>query len=410
MYTFKTLLSVCLIFIFNSLQAQFLGDYKRTAAENNPGLKASYLEFEAAMQNVTQAKALPDPTLSFGYFISPVETRVGPQRARFSLTQMFPWFGTKGLEADVAEFNARAKYKDFQDQKNKLYYQVSAAYYPIYELKQQIRWQKENLEILETYKRLSTTSFSSGKGNMVDVIRVDIMIDEAETEIQLLEDQLRPLRIGFNRLLNRPDAEPVQVEDNIGMQEAVLDFHRDSISSNPLLQAFSLRMDAQQAAEQVAGRQGNPSFGVGLDYVIVDKRSGIELTDNGKDVLMPMVTMSLPIFRGKYQASAQEAKLQQQALQHRQEELENNLVADYESAQFDLVRAKDRYALYETQITKTRQAIELLKTSYANDGKEFEEILRMEQQLLKYQLSKAGAVKAYYLADARLNYITSNTK
>lgn len=410
MYTFKTLLSVCLIIIFNSLQAQFLGDYKRTAAENNPGLKASYLEFEAAMQNVTQAKALPDPTLSLGYFISPVETRVGPQRASFSLTQMFPWFGTKGLEADVTEFNARARYKDFQDQKNKLYYQVSAAYYPIYELKQQIKWQKENLEILKTYKRLSTTSFSSGKGNMVDVIRVDIMIDEAETEIQLLEDELTPLVITFNRLLNRPDDEPVQVEDTLGIPDAVLDFHRDSISCNPSLQAFSLRRDAQQAAEQVAGRQGNPSFGVGLDYVIVDKRSGIELTDNGKDVLMPMVTMSLPIFRGKYQASAQEAKLQQQALQHRQEELENNLVANYESAQFDLASAKDRYALYETQITKTKQAIELLKTSYANDGKEFEEILRMEQQLLKYQLSKAGAVKAYYLADARLNYITANTK
>merc|ERR1711974_383443 len=46
------------------------------------------------MQKVAQVNNLPDPTFSFGYFISPVETRVGPQRAKVGLTQMFPWFGT----------------------------------------------------------------------------------------------------------------------------------------------------------------------------------------------------------------------------------------------------------------------------------------------------------------------------
>ena len=88
----KIIIIIFTAFGFSTLtNAQSLDDYFKLAAENNPGLQAKYKSFEAAMQKVTQVSSLPDPNLSFGYFVSPVETRVGPQRARFSLTQMFPW-------------------------------------------------------------------------------------------------------------------------------------------------------------------------------------------------------------------------------------------------------------------------------------------------------------------------------
>ena len=112
--------------------AQNLEEYFQIAAENNPGLEAKYKAFEAALERIPQANSLQDPTFSFGYFISPVETRVGPQRARFSLTQMFPWFGTLKASGDVATLNAEAQYQVFLDARHKLYYQVAAAYYPLY--------------------------------------------------------------------------------------------------------------------------------------------------------------------------------------------------------------------------------------------------------------------------------------
>ena len=76
------------------LQAQTLEDYFKIAAENNPGLLSQYKEFEAALQKVPQVSTLPDPSLSVSALGQMIETRVGPQQARFSLTQMFPWFGT----------------------------------------------------------------------------------------------------------------------------------------------------------------------------------------------------------------------------------------------------------------------------------------------------------------------------
>ena len=75
-----------------------LDEYLVQAAENNPGLKAKFAAYQAALEQVPQIGSLPDPQVMFGYFIRPMETRVGPQRARISASQMFPWFGTLGFK------------------------------------------------------------------------------------------------------------------------------------------------------------------------------------------------------------------------------------------------------------------------------------------------------------------------
>lgn len=411
---FYLLFTLILIQIFASYSisiAQTLDDYLVKGAENNPGLKSSYFNFEAAMQKTAQVKALPDLALSFGYFVSPVETRVGPQRAKFSLVQMFPWFGTNATKVKTYEFNAQAKYQEFINKRNELYYKIKAAYYPIYEINEHIRWQKENLEILESYKRLSTTNFSNGKSAMVDVIRVDIMIDNAVTELKLLEDKIKPLEITFNRLLNRADSMSVVVPPGLTTDLIQDSYSKDSIAlNNPLLKAVELDMQGVAAMEETAKKQGLPTFGVGIDYVLVDKRNDIDVPDNGKNAFMPMVTMSLPLFRKKYNASIKEAQFMRSALTEKKLDLENQLVTSFESEWYELSRAGQMTDLYNQQILKTKQAINLLNSAYANSGKEFEEVLRMEQQLLKYKISKATALKDYFISSAKLNYITAKSE
>lgn len=410
MKIFKNTLTVILILCVFGAKSQTLDDYLVVAAEQNPDLKSSYYEFEAALQKTSQVKALADPVLSFGYFVSPVETRVGPQRAKFSLVQMFPWFGTNGAKRQVSEFSAQAKYHEFVDRKNELYLQVKNAYYPIYELKAHIKWQRENLKILETYKRLSTTNFSNNKGTMVDVIRVDIMIDNSNIELQLLENKLKPLEITFNRLLNRADTMQVIVQQDLAVDMIDNDYNKDSmLVNNPLLQAIELNIRGANDMEETARKQGLPTFGVGLDYTIVDKRTDLDVADNGKNIFMPMVSMSLPLFRNKYNASIKEAQFTQSSLSQKKLNIENNLVASFENVRYRLNSAIDLLELYEVQILKTKQVIELLYAAYSNSGIDFEEVLRMEQQLLKYNMSKATAMKNYHIEAARLDYLTAKS-
>ncbi|MBD80975.1 MAG: transporter [Crocinitomicaceae bacterium] len=394
-----------------SISAQSLEESLKIAAENNPLLKAKYAEFEAAMQKVAQVNSLPDPTFSFGYFVSPVETRVGPQQAKLGLTQMFPWFGTLKTAGNVHALLAQAKYQEFINAKNELYMQVKSGWYPIYEVNQKIGLQKENRAILRSYKQLATTGFKNDRSSMVDVIRVDIMIENTDTEIKLLQDQLRPLYVHFNKLLNRSDSVVVKVEKEIGLIEISTDYRKDSLLTNhPLLQSLDLKMKSAQAEEGLSKKQGMPKFGIGMDYVFVGDRTDAVVPDNGKNVFMPMVSMSIPIYRRKYKAATKEAQFKQDAIVNYKTNTENILVSNYEIAWYELEKARQLIELYEVQISNTKQAISLLEIAYSNSGKDFEEILRMQQELLQYQIATATATKAFFVALAKLDNLTSKTE
>jgi outer membrane protein TolC len=412
---FKNILPLVLVLIVHFGQAQSIRDLLEIAAKNNPGIQAKYKEFEAALQQVEQVDALPDPNFSFGYFVSPVETRVGPQRARFSLTQMFPWFGTLDARQDAASLTAEARYAAFLEARNLLYYKVAVAYYPLYELERWKRIETENIQILESYKSIATKKFEHGNGTLVDVLRVDLQLKEARTNLGILEDKERPLVTRLNKLLNREETVPVGLDSLYVAEVLPADYRRDSLLiGNPGLQKLDAQIEASAAQEKVAQMQGYPQFGVGLDYVLVGRRTdlsgGVEAPEgNGRNALMPMVSMSIPIFSGKYRASAKEARLMQESYTLQKEEYENMLIADYETARFEINRQRDLLDLYEQQIRESRQALNLLLSAYGNSGSDFEEVLRMQQQLLKYEKMKASAKMQFHIAVAKLHYLTAKT-
>ncbi len=391
-------------------QAQTLEEYFETAAENNPGLQAQYKEFEAAMERIPQVRSMPDPMLSFGYFISPVETRVGPQIARFSLNQMFPWFGTLKAKGDATAIFADAKYQTFLESRNKLYYRVASTYYNLYELNQKMRIEQKNIEILESYKTISTSKFENGLGKMVDVVRVDIMLDDAETNLEILKKKEKPLQAQFNQLLDREESELVAVADTITVEPVADNFRKDSLlTNNPVLTSLDLKMEASEYSEKAARKQGLPSVGVGLDYVVVGERSDMDLPDNGKDVFMPMVSVSIPIFRKKYSSAIKEAQLMRESYELQKEDYTNSLTSNYEWTRFELEQQRQLLDLYEQQVYSSEQALNLLLKSYGNSGESFEEVLRMQQQLLKYEKLQATATAEYHVALAQLNYLTAKT-
>ncbi|MCA1747840.1 MAG: TolC family protein, partial [Bacteroidales bacterium] len=270
-----------------------LSDYQRIAAENNPGLQAKYKEYEAALQKIPQVSSLSDPVFSFGYFLSPVETRVGPQRAKFSLTQMFPWFGTLKAQGDAAALMAEAGYHSFIDARNKLYYRVAAAYYPLYELEKVISIEEKNLEILESYRTITNSQYENGNSPMVDLLRVEIVLEDARTNLDILREKRKPLATSFNTLLNRDPGVPVEVAGSVDMETLPGNYRKDSLhAGHPALNALELKVEATRAAQEAAVKQGLPKIGAGLDYVIVGE-GPLNAADNGKDVLMPMVSVSI---------------------------------------------------------------------------------------------------------------------
>jgi cobalt-zinc-cadmium efflux system outer membrane protein len=386
-----------------SCSAQSLPSILEMVGENNPRIKAAYLQFEMSLERVAQYNALPDPTLSFGYFIMPVETRVGSQQARLSLSQMFPWFGSLKAKGDALSLQAEATYNDFLNTKHEVYLSAKESYYTIWEIQRQVELKKENLAVLKSLEKLTNQTFADGKTAMTDIIKLELMIERNKTDIILLENREQALMAKITALLNNSlQASKIDTRPHVDTTIASIHIPIDSILLNPRLVSIDKKMSSATAHTKWVKKNSMPKLGLGVDYVFVGNENGF----SGQDALMPMVSMSLPIFRKKYRASIKESELLSASLVHQKSNLQNELNATFIEASTSLENSLRLIELLSRQIEDSKRLISLLTTAYSTSGNDFEEILRIQREIIDYKMKHVSSLRAAHIATSKLEYLT----
>jgi outer membrane protein TolC len=321
---------------------------------------------------------------------------------------MFPWFGTLKAEGDVAALQAESLFQSFIDERNRLYYRVAGAWYSLFEHYRWVETEEENIEILESYKRQVTSKYRNGTGGMVDILRVDNMLKESLTSLEILGEKEKSLLSDFNKLLNRDAEEPVNVVKELSAVPPPAEYTFAEITAdNPALKSLEMKIEAGKAGEKVAYKQGLPKIGVGIDYVVTEERTGVSMEENGRDVLMPMVSITIPLWRKKYDAAIKSSQLLTESSAMNREEYRNSLETEYENLISSMNREHYLVRLYDQQIENAELSVKLLLEAYSGSGKEFEEVLRMQQQLLQYRRMRYSALARYHTLVNKMNYITA---
>ena len=181
-----------------------LEDYLRYASLNNAELKAKFEQWKAALEQVPQAKALDDPKFTYGYFIKEVETRVGPQRQKFGIMQVFPWFGEIEARTDAASAKAKAARKGYEAAKLKLFWQVKDTFAEYAYLAEAIKITKQNFELLKYFEEVARTKYITATATHPDVIRAQVELAKLEDILESLEQLREPTVARLNAALNRP--------------------------------------------------------------------------------------------------------------------------------------------------------------------------------------------------------------
>lgn len=395
----------------SSLFAQHTLDaYLMQAAEQNPGLKAQFLHYQAALEKVPQVGALPDPMVSFGLFVSPVETRLGAQRGNLSVSQYFPWFGTPGAKQAVATAAAKAKFEAFQSARSKLFYDLRQVYFQLYALRSAVRSTRDNLVLLNSMETLAQGRFEAGKSSFAHLLRIQLERNELDNDLQELEASKLPLEARFHALLNGPMIDSLVIPDTL--TDAVLLENEEEIrerirSQNPKLLQLDHEADRWAKQVRVADKHGKPSFSIGVDYTPIAARTDMELPQNGRDAfLLPRVGFNIPIHRKQHHAMVHEAKFQQQAVKHQREDRNHQLETEMAQALYAFQDANRRINLYRTQNKLARQALDILLATYRVSGTEFEEFIGLHRDLLRYAMELEAARADQHIAKAYLTFLT----
>ena len=405
----KYKLSVLLFFLVGAgAIAQNLDGYLELAVENNPSLKAAHLKYEAALDVAPQVGGLPDPTFNASALGTTMSTFMGEQQASFELMQMFPWFGTLEARKEVANLKAEAQYLAYISAREQLFLEVKTAYAKLYEAEKSIEFQRENLRILETYYDLAMSKFKSGTSPMVNVVRVEIAQDAARTQLRLLEESIPPLKLAFNLLLNREVGANVSVQDTLEFHSVDLSESQLSFEDHPSLQQLEKQQQSYESEKKVVQKEGLPKFGLGVGYTVYSKSSMAMPDMNGKDAIMPMLSVSLPIFRKKYKASRNEVELMAQSIELEQQQQKNQFRSQFHQQQYEFNKANQLLELYGRQIKSSERARSLLVSSFSNNTGDFEEILRMNQDILMYQIQQLDALKSGFIAQSSMSYLLTS--
>lgn len=392
------------------LPAQTLDDYIKTAAENNPELKAAFNQYLAALQRVPQVTALPDPNVMFSYYASVPRMDWGKQQAGIGVSQEFPWFGLLSAQGDAATELAKSRLSVFMEIKNKLIFDVRSTYYELYYLESAIRVTDENLTLLASFRELANIRLESALGGAADLLRVEMEWEELNNQLLYFNDTRIPVRTRFKQLLNADTLPVFKLPDTLKTEPLTTNQHMlmDSIkANNPSLTKFDHEIASLDHEINVAEKMGLPSFSIGLDYTYVVPGPGVGVPDNGKDMwVFPQVGVRIPLYRSKYNAMIREQEILQVSVAEERRNRVNQLNTMLETTWRDYADAERRVRLFARLASLATQALDVIVAKYTSAGTEFEEILRMNRQLLRYELELEKARADQNTTISYVNYLT----
>ncbi|HEX2935456.1 MAG TPA: TolC family protein [Bacteroidales bacterium] len=469
---------ICLISIYinlyqpiSILSQDSLTLYLEIAIKNNPTVLQRYAEYEAALQKVPQAGSLPDPELTAGIFLSPMEVLSGKQVAEIRLMQMFPWFGVLKNAKDEMSLMAKAKYETFRDAQFQVVYDLQRTWYELLKTQQIVHIAERNADILRTLERLSLVKFkappssgnsgsssgtgitgysgktsssgqsgmggmggnlgsassatgsssssmtggssmesSSGASGLADIYRIQIDISELENNIALQKSQQVSLKARLNSYLNRNAQSPVILTDTLvadTLQTALTNIPDSMLLNNPMLGMLQYEQQSYDARKKMVTRMGFPMVGLGMSYTLINKDPMSTSAMNGEDMIMPMVTITLPIYRKKYKSMQKESERMMTATKQNYQATSNDLQASYAEAIQLYGDAKRRIKLYKNQSLLAKKSFDIMVKSFSVSGSALTDVLRVRQQMLDYETKQTEAVADYNTAIALLRRLAA---
>ena len=386
-----------------------LTDLRVLALESNDALLASKEQWRAAEERVGSAGVLPDLKLGLGFMISPVETRVGPQRQVVSISQAMPWFGTLGARTEKARHESAILGKMHRARELDVLAEVDADWAELAWLDVAESVTREHLDLMTSWEAVARARYAAGRGEYADVIRAQVEMGVLENRRRELEERKPTLQarlaavVGLDALPEGWRAGPLSytLEDMSGVGF--------DATSSPDIAALDFASDSAHSMSDLARLRGRPNLTFGVDWIWTDP-ADMAVVDSGRDPLVARISLTLPLWRGAVNAGRREAAAVVEEIGHRRLSTHRRLEADLRDALFRYHDAARRLDLYNGDLTpRTEQALAAIQAAYEAGRAGFGDVLDIQRQLLEFTTAAARAAADGVVQRARIERITGRT-
>ncbi|WP_198661667.1 TolC family protein [Lewinella sp. IMCC34183] len=374
--------------------AQSLDSLRNLLRENNPQLLALAFDYRAELTTGAQLAQLPDLEIMGGASILPVETRLGPQIARAGVTQMLPWPGTLAAMSRLADARARPLLEEAAALQLELIFQLETTYYRIVEAEATVATLQTSLRLYESLREIALARVENARGSSVEVLRSEMETNATLRRIEALRAEQALAWTEIEELVATALPRVLVVPE----LRALPPLPADSLfTDHPLVRIFRLREEISRQSLEMNDLEARPDFGVGVDYIVTGPRTDMEPEGNGRDAILPRVMVRVPLSKGKYDARRQEEAVRLEAIAARRRGVVNQLRAALERAVIAAADADARIAFLDRQVELTGAALDIARSEYANSRRPFDEVLRLQDELVGYRIEALAAQTTLFI-------------
>ncbi|OQC33212.1 MAG: Cobalt-zinc-cadmium resistance protein CzcC precursor [Verrucomicrobia bacterium ADurb.Bin070] len=375
-----------------------LTDAVQRAVSDNAQLSSLRAKRDAMLERPGQAKALPNPMLSYGGMdMAKGGTWPDTSEKRIMVQQEFPWFGKRSLREGIAEKEAEIMQRDLDAMTCDVVMRVKESFYDLYAIRRVITIAQEEEAVLRRMVTIAGTRYASGKGSQADLIKAQTEITMLKQRLLELQAQENTVKAKLNTLLNRRADEPLgklEPPPKVGAPVEAARLFAEAAQNRPEVLAAQTRIERYRLEKKLMEKEYLPDYKLGIEY------RDIQSEDN---MLMFTVSVELPVWQSKYEAGTREAERMQAASRAALEAAERQSAFDVQDAHFKLQTALRTFNMYRTDLVP--QAESRFSTSEAGyqEGKvDFLDLLESERFLLNTKVMTAMSEGAAGVQAARL--------
>jgi cobalt-zinc-cadmium efflux system outer membrane protein len=382
-----------------------LGSILREARDRNPDIQAALESWRAAEEKIPQARAFPDPMLRYTLFGQSIETRLGPQRNKFSLAQTIPFFGKLPLQGKIASAQSQMSGSRYRSVVADVMLGVKSLYFNLLRLDRTIALLEKEMDVIDILIRTSTAEYEAGKVGQPDVLRAHLELTRLEDRMIGLRRSRRAAASQLNALLNRPPdtgIPPIKFGHNVpglGDREELLAMalsNRPEISLNENL----ILMDRQKL--DLSKKNFYPDFQVMVEYVDIGAGTTMDGRD-GRDAWMASVGVTIPLWRRKLKAGRAEARTQLRSSERKLEGIQLKTEALVLELYDEISTAREQLGLYEdVLLPQAEQTLKASDTAYRTGQVDFLTLLESQRMILTIRMGMEKIFSDIWISFSRL--------
>ena len=384
------------------------------AYENNPQMRVARSEWQAAIAKLPQITSLPDPMVMAGYYLRSVETRVGPQHARASISQSFPYPGTLDAAGQVMLKQIEILAKKHDQVVRDVIVQVKLSYHELAYLERAIDITTQNQGILDHIVTLAATRYAEDAATFSDLLKAQSQRAQLDYDLVLLRELREVEYASIRSLLNLEPDTPLGTPAPLSYQPTELAFdelYQKALVQRQEIQVADLMVEKAGKAIELAEMKNKPMFKLDLMTIETGEALMLGTQESGKNPWTISLGVSIPLWGAKNQSRIQEAEQNRQTAIEKKESMETQLIAPLRKVLFKLDNARRLVELYEdTLIPQAEKAIENTEAWHQDENpKSLAGLLETQSVWHNFSLARARAVTDYQQNLVRLEQLVGGS-